>query len=155
MPAVLFYIPLVDWVQQTIRQMNAAGRDDFKTWSNYWLKTYVDLGGTNVINSGPKGCPKHAAYGLWSLGRIANGGRAFQNWTIGKINRELGKNAAYAVLALDLLEMKHNWSQTELWSKVQESYQRKLGEPPAQSEQGAIKIAFGLFKEGILVSRPQ
>ncbi len=152
MPTVLFNIPLVDWVQRTIARMNAAGKDDFETWSNYWSQIYKDLGGTSD-NSGSKECPKHAAYGLWRLGRISNSGKAFQDWTLEKVNKELGKNAAYAVLALDLLESKRNWSKTELWSKVQESYQQKIGEPSAKSEQGAIRIALGLFTEGQIVSR--
>ena len=152
MPAVLFNISLVRWGRRTIERMNAAGKDDVDTWSNYWLRTYKDLGGQSD-SSGSKECPKRAAYGLWRLGRISNSGKTFQNWTVERINEELGKNAAYAVLALDLLERKRNekdtegdWSKAELWAKVQELYQKKLGEPPAQSEQGALKIALGLFE---------
>ena len=152
MSTVLFNIPLVSWIQRTIERMNAAGKDDIGTWSNYWFQTYKDLGGTSD-NSGSKGCPMHAAYGLWRLGRISNSGKAFQNWSLERVNQELGKNAAYAVLALDLLDRKGDWSKTELWSKVQESYQQKIGEPSAISEQGAIKISLGLFTEGLIVSK--
>ena len=152
MPTILFNIPLVHWVQRTIEQMNATGKDDFQTWSKYWFQTYKDLGGISD-ESGSKKCPQHAAYGLWRLGRISNSGKAFQNWTLERINEELGKNAAYAVLALDLLESKSGWSKTELWSKVQESYQQKIGKPSAKSEQGAIGISLGLFTEGQIVSR--
>jgi len=87
------------------------------------------------------------------LGRISNSGKAFQNWTLERVNKEFGKNAAYAVLALDLLESKRDWSKTELWSKVQESYRQKIGGPSANSEQGAIRISLGLFSEGQNVSR--
>ena len=153
MPTVLFNISLVRWVRGTIEQMNAAGKDDIESWGNYWFQTYKDLGGTSDT-SGSKGCPQHAAYGLWRLGRISNSGMAFQNWTLERVNKELGKNAAYAVLALDLLESKHEWSKTDLWSKVQESYQQKIGEQSAKSEQGAIKISLGLFTEGQIVLRP-
>ncbi len=152
MPTVLFNIPLVHWVQRTIERMNAAGKDDFETWSNYWFQTYRELGGTSD-NSGSKECPKHAAYGLWRLGRISNSGKAFQNWTLERVNKEFGKNAAYAVLALNLLESKRDCSKTELWSKVQESYCQKIGGPSANSEQGAIRISLGLFSEGQNVSR--
>jgi hypothetical protein len=156
MPAVLLNIPLVRWVRRTIEKMNTAEKDDFKTWSNYWFKTYKDLGGQSD-SSGSKGCPKHATYGLWRLGRISNSGKAFQNWTLERVNKELGKNAAYAVLALGLLERKRSekYTEAELWAKVKELYQKKLGEPPAKSEQGAIKIALGLFEEGQTLSRPQ
>lgn len=152
MPIILFNIPLVHWVKQTIEKMNAAGKDDFETWSKYWLQTYKDLGGKSD-NSGSKECPKHSAYGLWRLGRISNSGKTFQNWTLERINKELGKNAAYAVLALDLLESRNGWSKSELWSKVQERYQQKIGEPSAVSEQGAIRISLGLFTEGQIVSK--
>ena len=161
MPAVLFNIPLVRWVRRTIERMNTAGKDDFETWSNYWFQTYKDLDGQSD-SSGSKECPKHAAYGLWRLGRISNSGKTFQNWTLERANEELGKNAVYALLALSLLERKRcqkdtegHWSKAELWAKVQELYQEKLGEPPPQSEQGAIKIAMGLFAEGQTLSNPQ
>ncbi|HUU26233.1 MAG TPA: hypothetical protein VM123_00340 [archaeon] len=161
MPEVLFNIPLVRWVLGTIEKMNDAGRNDFETWSNYWFSTYKDLGGQSD-SSGSKGCPQLATYGLWRLGRISNSGKDFQIWTLERVNEELGKNAAYAVLALDLLEMKRSEKDTEshpskakLWAKVQELYQKKLGEPPARSEQGAIKIALSLFAEGQTLSRPQ
>jgi hypothetical protein len=141
--------------------MNTAGKDDFETWSDFWFMTYKDLGGKSD-SSGSKECPKHAAYGLWRLGRISNSGRIFQNWTLEKINRELGNNAAYAVLALDLMEKQHSkrhiegdWSKAELWFKVQELYRQKLGEPPAKSEQGAVKIALGLFTEEQTVATSQ
>lgn len=153
MSTVLFNISLVRWVRGTIERMNAAGKDDIESWCNYWFQTYKDLGGTSDT-SGSKGCPQHAAYGLWRLGRISNSGMPFQNWTLERVNKELGKNAAYAVLALELLESKHGWSKTDLWSRVQESYQQKIGEQSAKSEQGAIKISFGLFTEGQIVSRP-
>ncbi len=161
MPAELFKIPLVRWVRGTIKRMNAAGKDDFETWSYYWFKTYKDLGGQSD-SSGSKECPKHAAYGLWYLGRISNSGKTFQNWALKRVNEELGKNTAYAVLALVLLENKRSekgtegdWSKAELWAKVQELYQKKVGESPAQSEQGAVTIASGLFAEGQTVSRSE
>ena len=161
MPAKLFNISLVRWMQRTIERMNAAGKEDFETWSNYWFRTYKDLG-SQSDSSGSKECPKHAAYGLWRLGRISNSGKAFQNWTLDRVNKELGKNAAYAVLALDLLERKRGakdtegyWSKAELWAKVQELYQKKRGEPPAQSEQGAVQVALGLFMEQQIIAMPQ
>jgi len=153
---LLFKIPLVLWVIGTIKKMKKAGKDDFKTWSNYWFRTYKDLGGKSD-SSGSKGCPKYATYGLWRLGHISKSGKPFQNWALERVNEELGKNAAYAVLALDLLERKRSekYTESKLWAEVQEQYQKKFGESPAKSEQGAIKIARGLFEEGQTLSRPQ
>ncbi|WNM56382.1 DUF6979 family protein [Candidatus Nitrospira allomarina] len=105
MAEVLYKIPLTRWVRGTMERNNAVGNDDMETWSKFWLKTYKDLGG-NSDNSGSKECPKYAAYGLWRLGRISNSGKGFQNWTLERINEKLGKNATYAVFALDLLERK-------------------------------------------------
>tara|TARA_B100000315_G_scaffold27706_1_gene23666 strand:+ start:1166 stop:1591 length:426 start_codon:yes stop_codon:yes gene_type:complete len=141
--------------------MNAAGKDDRETWDNHWFTTYKDLGGQSD-SSGSKICPKRAAYGIWCLGRISNSGRTFENWTLESVRKELGKNAVYAVLALDLLEMKRgrrgtegDWSNAELWAKVQETYQKKLGELTAHKQEGAVTIALGLFTEGQTLSRPQ
>lgn len=152
MPTLLFKIPLTRWIRKTIERMDVAGKDDIKTWSISWFKTYTELGGTSG-SSGSKGCPKHAAYGLWYLGRIVNSGRDFQKWPLDKINKKLGKNVVYAVLALDLLEYETYRSEVRLWAKVQELYQQKFGEQPARSEQGAVRIALGLFAEGQIASK--
>lgn len=161
MSKLLFKIPLVHWIRSTIERMNTIGKDDFPTWSDFWFLTYKDLGGKSE-SSGAKECPKHAAYGLWRLGRISNSGQSFQNWTLEKINQEYGKNTAYAILALDLIEKqrgkrdtKNDWSESELWSNVQELYQQKLRILPAESSQGAVKIALFLFMEGRIVSTLQ
>ena len=153
MPIILFKIPLVDWVRRTIKYMNTAGKEDSKNWSNYWLQAYEDLGGKST-SSGSKGCPKCAVYGLWRLGRISNSGRDFQNPKLKQINEEFGKNAVYAVLALDLLEnmqREKEISKKDLWTKVRDRIEKELREKPAQSEQGAVKVALDLFEEKQIV----
>ena len=152
--ARLFNIPLVGWVRGTIERMNAIGKDDLRTWTCCWFETYKNLGGQGV-HSGAKACPKRAAYGLWRLGRISNCEMAFQNWALCRVNQEFGKNATYAVLALDSLETEGHRSKAELWCRVRELYQQKLGERPAQSEQGAVTVALGLFTEKQTVAVPR
>lgn len=155
MPALLLKIPLVPWVRKTIEKMSAIAQDDRQTWSRAWLQAYVELGGTSE-NSGSKACPRSAAYGLWRLGRIAGSGKPFQNWPIERVREELGKNAAYAVLALDLLEV--GWQPKDiesLWIEVRRLYRQKLADTPARTQQGAVKVASILFSEGQIVSRPR
>ena len=65
--------------------------------------------------AGEKGCPRAAGYGLWFLGRLVGGGRAVQNWPIDRVNKDLGKNAAYAIIAVDLLASGAKPSHQELW----------------------------------------
>ena len=154
MPAVLFRIPLVLWVRKTMEKMNAIGQGDSDTWNRFWLRTYTELGGASE-NSGSKGCPRSAAYGLWRLGRIVGSGKPFQNWSIRKVKERLGKNAAYAVLALDLLEVGWEAKDIEgLWIEVRRLYQQELDETPARTQQGAITVASVLFSEGQIVSKP-
>ncbi|NVM56556.1 MAG: hypothetical protein HWN51_00330 [Desulfobacterales bacterium] len=155
MPAVLFKIPLVPWVRKTVEKMSAIDQDDSQTWNRFWLQAYVELGGISE-NSGSKVCPKSAAYGLWRLGRIAGSGKPFQNWPIGRVKEELGKNVAYAVLALDLLEV--GWGPEDiesLWIEVRRLYRQKLADTPARTQQGAVKVASILFSEGQIVSKPR
>ncbi len=152
MSAKLFKIPLVRWVRATIDKMNASERDDIEHWKSYWLWTYAELGGQ--ATSGSKGCPQYAAFGLWRLGRIVDSGRPLQNWSLQKINAELGKNATYAFLALNLLETGWGIEDKEsLWSEVRKQYLKLFREPPAESQQGAVKVATVLFAEGQIVSR--
>ncbi len=68
MPQLLFGVPAVAWVGQTISKMNAIGTENKLIWNRLWLESYQSLGGKRT--SGEKGCPRAAAYGLWFLGRI-------------------------------------------------------------------------------------
>lgn len=152
MSACLFKVQLVPWVRATIQKMNAERKSDFASWSEFWLETYFELGGTKK-SSGSKQCPQHAAYPLWQLGRISGSGRPTQDRTLQEVNREFGKNAAYAILALNLLEAGWPSEDTDtLWSEVKRLYRQNLSEPPAQSQQGAVTIVSILFAEGQIVS---
>jgi hypothetical protein len=152
MPGVLFKIPLTKWIRETIDKMINNGKSDIQSWSYYWFETYKELGGRSK-ESGTKGCPQHAAYGLWRLGRIKGANIPYQEKSIHPINQEFGKNAAYAVLALDLFEaQKAARDNTALWIQVQEQYRKAVHEEPAKSQQGAITVAAILFEEGQIVT---
>jgi hypothetical protein len=155
MTGVLFKIPVTLWVTRTIEKMNKAGTIDIQSWSRFWLETYQELGGKS-IDSGRKGCPLHAAYGLWRLGRIKGAGLPYQYDPIRFINQTYGKNAAYAVLALDLLEDGRAFRNIDdLWNQVKLLYRRTLNQDPANSQQGAITIALTLFEEDQIAYRNQ
>jgi len=63
MTEILYKIPVSAWVSSTAAKMEAAGVEDRKTWSRYWVETYQALGGTST-STGTKGCPDCAAYAL-------------------------------------------------------------------------------------------
>jgi hypothetical protein len=152
MPGVLFKIPLTRWIRGTIGKMNRFGKPDFQSWSNYWLETYRELDGLKD-ECGSKDCPKYAAYGLWRIGRIKDANVPYQEKAINDINHEYGKNAAYAALALDLLEKRQAArDNANLWIQVQEIYRRTIHEELAKSQQGAITVAVTLFEEGQIVT---
>ncbi len=149
----LFYkIQLSNWVLGTIEKMNKADKLDFSTWSDYWYETYIELDGKSK-ESGTKVCPQHAAFGLWRLGLIRGSKIPYQNKPLSMVNDEFGKNATYAVIAVDLLRKQNApKGKANLWIRVQELYREFLHDEPANSEQGAITIAQILYKEGHIVS---
>ena len=100
--------------------------------------------------SGEKPCPRAAAYALWYLGRIQDSGRQVQKLTIYEVRRALGKNAAYAVIAAELLHADGSQSVSTLWPRVQARFSELLNEAPAKSEQGEIKLTLALSREGKL-----
>jgi len=152
MPGVLFKIPLTNWVFGTIEKMNRFRKQDIQSWGDYWFETYKELGGQSD-ESGAKDCPQHAAYGLWRLGRIKGTNIPYQDKAIDAINQEFGKNAAYAVIALAILgKGQFNNDRTRLWNQIQDLYREIAFEEPAQSEQGAVRVAKILFEEGYIVS---
>lgn len=153
MPGVLFKIPFTEWIRGTIDKMSKNGRSDIQSWRSYWFETYKELGGRSK-DGGTKGCPQHAAFGLWRLGRIKGANIPYQEKSIRHINQEFGKNAAYAVLALGLFEdQKAASDNAALWIQVQELYRRSVHEEPAKSQQGAITVAAILFEEGQIVTK--
>ncbi|QSJ17902.1 hypothetical protein JYQ62_03300 [Nostoc sp. UHCC 0702] len=151
MSDLLFRIPIVPWVQETMQKMNVYENEALEIWSDYWYDTYKQLGGKSK-NSGTKGCPRCAAYGLWYLGRLVDSVQTYKGWEITKIKHELGKNAAYTVLSLEILQQQVGNTNTQaLWSSVRELYQQRLNEEAAKSEQGQIKIALALFNTKLIV----
>jgi len=143
-------IPLTSWVLGTVDRMNRAGATDRREWNHFWFETYKELGGHSGA-TGAKVCPRTAAYGLWFLGRLVRGGRPLQKWPVQRVDGELGKNAAYAVIAADLLVSGTNQSPRELWLSVQAHYIQRTRRNPAATEQGGVKVAVILFCEQQIV----
>ena len=144
---VLCKIPVSNWVGGAVEKMRRDDTESVSNWNRYWLETYFDLGGTSKESS-RKGCPKAAAYGLWFLGRLKNSGRNTLDLTVEEVNLQLGKNAAYALIAVDLLQNGASRSAKSLWPLVQHRYMELTGTAAARSEQGEIRLVVALFGEG-------
>jgi len=152
MTATLYKVPVSAWVSGTAAKMEAAGMEDRKTWSRYWVEFYRALGGTSS-STGTKGCPRCAAYALWYLGWLKGSKRPILSWSINEIRDKLGKNAAYAAIAFRLLRQGARPKPVDqLWKSVRREFNRETGETAASTEQGAVKLAMGLFFEGKLVA---
>jgi hypothetical protein len=148
---VLSNIPVKQWVLRTAAKMSRSDTEALLDWHRCWLKSYRELGGRSG-NSGSKACPKVAAYALWYLGQLCEAGRCPQAWTVREVNRDFGKNAAYAVIAAELLARGATSNAKSLWSLVQTRYRDQTGQDPAHTEQGAIKLMIALFCEKQLTS---
>ncbi|MBD2495245.1 DUF6979 family protein [Nostoc sp. FACHB-280] len=151
----LLRLPTIPWVTQTIKKMNVHSNESPKIWKKIWrecwYETYIKLGGEREY-SGTKPCPMCAAYGLWYLGRVVDSVQTCKDWEITRINHELGKNVAYAVLSLEILQQQGgNTTREVLWADVRKLYQQRLNEEAAKSEQGQIKITLALFNAKLIV----
>lgn len=147
MTATLYKVPVSAWVSGTAQKMNAAGVEDPGSWAGYWVETYRALGGTSS-STGAKACPRCAAYALWYLGWLKGSKRPALSWSINEITDKLGKNAAYATITFRLLRQGARPRRLDqLWQSVQREFKRETGETAAKTEQGAVKVAVGLFLE--------
>ncbi|MFO0847894.1 MAG: hypothetical protein U0871_04930 [Gemmataceae bacterium] len=151
---VLNLIPITPWVLGTVERMLPTGRDDAVTWNRCWYEQYVALDG-EVANSGTKPCPRVAARGLWYLGRLRRGQRPLLAWTVDEVYRKLSKNAAYAIIAADLLAAGPVCPAPALWPLVQSEFTRLTGDAPANSEQGEVRLVVALHRSGELVAAPR
>ena len=151
MTAILNKIPVSAWVSGTAEKMEAAGVEDRRAWSSYWVETYKALGGTS-LSTARKGCPKSAAYALCYLGWLKGSKRPGLSWSVNEVRDNLGKNAAYAALAFRLLRQGAQSDPVgQLWKSVQREFKRETGESAADTERGAVTLAIGLFLKGKLV----
>lgn len=151
MTEILNKIPVSAWVLSTAERMEAAAVEDRGSWSSFWVETYDALGGAS--SSGGKPCPKCAAYGLWYLGWLKGSKRPSLGWSVSEIREKLGKNAAYAAIVFRLLRQGARPQPVDqLWESVRREFKRETGETAANTEQGAVKLAMGLFLEGELVA---
>jgi hypothetical protein len=62
------------------------------------------------------------------------------------VHAELGKNATYAVIALNLLKSAEV-ELSELWQTVRGKFVESVGAKPARLEQGEVKLVINLFNE--------
>jgi len=147
MTAILYKIPVGAWVSGTAERIEEAGVEDRKAWARYWVETYNALGGTTT--SGNKPCPRCAAYAMWYLGWLKGSKRPALSWSVNEIKHELGKRAAYAAIAVRLLQQgAQPYPFGQLWESVRREFERETGETAADSEEGEVKLAIGLFFEG-------
>jgi len=61
-----------------------------------------------------------------------------------------GKNAAYAVIAVDVLADGTNRNTRQLWEQVKHLYAAVTGELPAINQQGQISLVQALARRGLL-----
>ena len=152
MASTLYRIPISAWVLDTAQAMDAAHAPDEAAWRKDWADAYWALGGARD-SIARKPCPRSAAYGLWHLGWLKGSSRPVLDWPVERIRDQLSKNAAYAVIAaLVLAREGFAGSHSALWQRVQREFQAETGESPAESDQGAVRVALSLFLDGTLVS---
>lgn len=82
-----------------------------------------------------------------SVGRLECGSRPVHVWPARRVEKELGKNAAYAVIAADLLTEGIEESLRDLWPLVRTRYQQITGREPATTEQDEVRLTQILFRE--------
>jgi hypothetical protein len=152
MVSMLYNVPLSSWVFRTALAMDADNTTSQASWRKHWADGYWALGGASNSTAN-KGCAASAAYALWYLGWLKGTNRASLDWPVQRIRDRLGKNAAYAAIAARLLaQYGFTGSHTRLWRLVRQDFQIETGERPAESDQGAVKLALGLFLDGNLES---
>jgi len=67
------------------------------------------------------------------------------------VDSRLGKNAAYAFLALHLLSSRSVAPDvSEIWDAVKDNYRRRLATEPGKNEKAAVRVALGLLGRNTL-----
>jgi len=86
---------------------------------------------------------------VWSLAsrRLRCSERAFQSVSAADVDKQFGKNAAYATIPLELLSAGAPADRDILWPSVQQCYGDATGKEPTGSEQGEVRLATILFEE--------
>ena len=94
-----------------------------------------------------------AAKTLYEHGRLKNGGIPFRDCVIPELWKA-SRNGTYAILATRLLRENPSLSKTELWREIQRAVRREVGEEPAGTDQGGLKLTFQLWQLGLIVDTP-
>lgn len=148
-------ISIDKWVSGTVSRVRRTGRDDSRAWNRCWAEEYFALDGKSESVS-TKPCPRAAARALWILGRLTFGKRPFQAPTLENVHQTLGKNASYALIAAHLLAKNPELTAAELWPQVQARFLKVIGESPANSEQGEVRLVVGLHRaKKLLLGKPR
>ncbi len=93
--------------------------------------------------------PAGSSVGLWYLGLLKDAGRPHLPWSLREVDTRLGKNCAYAVLAIQLLTKGYvPQNPAGLWKDVKQAYRTKTQTDPGDWEMAAVKVALALFREG-------
>jgi hypothetical protein len=150
MNAEVFHVSIPAWVEHTTKDMARVDSDSRETWNRFCHDAYTHIAKKDCTVA-TKPCPRAAAYALWYLGMLRFGNRPLLRWPLVEIRERLGKNAAYAAIAADLLYENELRTVAALWKNVQQIYRRELREEPAASEQGEIKLVVALYKRGDLI----
>ena len=143
-----FYrVELTDWVYGTIEKHRLG-----VSWQSAWVGTYRELGGLSKT-TGKKVCPMMGAKTLYEFGRLKIGGLPFRDCEIADLWNH-SRNGSYAILATRLLRTSPQLNRISLWSEIQQSVRREVGDEPAQSNQGSATLAFQLWHLGLIEDGP-
>ena len=144
MPHQIFYkIDLTAWLYGTIQK-----RRQGDSWQSAWVETYREIGGVSKT-SGEKHCPMIAARTLYEFGRIKNCGLPFRHCEILELWNH-SRNGTYAILATRLLRANPHMSKTLLWSEIQQTVRREVGDQPARTNQGGPSLTYHLWHLGLI-----
>ena len=146
-------VNLVERVLKTIEIRQGESR----SWTTAWREAYKELGGIKP-EVGKKSCPMKGARTLYEYGRIKNTKIKFAKdlricdvWNDKNLG---GKNGTYAILATNLLREKPDLSNTELWEEIQEAVMDEVGYEAPSKDEGAMEVAYQLWKGGHIVTDP-
>ena len=142
---IFLKIDLKEWIKGTIKLVQSG-----KDWNKAWQKTYSKLGGQSV-GSGKKGCPLNGTKTLYLLGRIKDSNMPYQNPPLRDVWNNISKNGVYSLLTLELLDKNPDWDIDHIWTEVQKQVLKRLGEKPAESNQGGPTVAYKLWHNGLII----
>ena len=140
-------IDLTAWIYGTIEKHR-----DGAPWRSAWVDTYWAIGGLSR-SGGEKGCPMMAAKTLCEMGRIWNGALPFTECALAELWKR-SRNGTYAILARRLLRASRRLSKASLWTEIQHTVRREIGDEPARTNHGGPSLAYQLWHLGLTGEKP-